>query len=415
MMFHWFKRWMKTEHEFCQEELSAFLDGQLNWRERSRVRKHLERCAACRRDLASLQQTVTLLRATPKIKPPRSFFIPASEKVKQRQWQRTRLAYGYLRMATAMATVLLVLVVSSDALLRFATIAPAQPMPAAVPAIRTFEAEPTPMELVEMPLTLPAARTLSAETPAAMPLAAEGAVPQPSPEPTGLALLVPPATGGAVPQETAGVAQSSEVLGSQAVPSQTFACSARAPAPPTASPEAVAIASPSVEKEQSPMVSLLESGTSPEVTSTPSDTLVLTADMSKPTGTPAQPEPTDTPLVAPALPEPTITPVPTTATPEPTSTPVPPTATPVLTQTPVPPTVTSLPMQTSMPTMEMPSPQPVPRERKAMEDTESAPSGLWAILHAARPALSWLEWALGILVALLLAITLWVRQAQRSP
>ncbi|MBC7261627.1 MAG: zf-HC2 domain-containing protein, partial [Chloroflexi bacterium] len=185
-MFHWIKRWTKTEHEFCQEELSAFLDGQLTRQERLRVQKHLERCAACRQDLASLQQTVALLRATPTIKPPRSFFIPASEKVRQKQLQRTRLVYGYLRAATAMTTVLLVLILSGDALLRFAPVTPARPtLPAAVPAAKTFAVEPTPTEQARALPAPPTAVALSAmETPTPMPLAVSEAVPEQSPEPT---------------------------------------------------------------------------------------------------------------------------------------------------------------------------------------------------------------------------------------
>ena len=35
-------RWRKTEHERCQESLSAFLDGELTPREHSRVQNHLE-------------------------------------------------------------------------------------------------------------------------------------------------------------------------------------------------------------------------------------------------------------------------------------------------------------------------------------------------------------------------------------
>ncbi|MBC7233364.1 MAG: zf-HC2 domain-containing protein [Chloroflexi bacterium] len=428
-MFHWIKRWTKTEHEFCQEELSAFLDGALTPRERRRVEKHLEQCAACRRDLASLQQTVALLRAAPMVKPPRSFLLPASERARQRQWQRTRLAYGYLRVATAMATVLLVLVISGDALLRFAAVAPARPMPVAAPELSTLQAEPTPMEQVRLLAAPSPAISPPVETPAGTPFTVSEAVPEQSPEPTAFAVLVPFTAGETVPQETE-VTTDSQALGAKAMPSQTFARSAGAPALPTASPEATMIASPSAEAEQPTVVGALESAALPEVTPVPTDTSALPALMAETTITPvvppavpeltatpvppaAVPEPTATPVPPTATPEPTATPVPPTATPEATATPVPPTATPMPTQTPLPPTATPLPVQMPVSTV-VPSPQPVSREA-GPEEIAPGPTGFWTILHATRPVLPWLEWTLAALVALLLAITLWLRQAQRSP
>jgi hypothetical protein len=404
-MFHWIKRWTKTEHEFCQDGLSAFLDGALTPRERRRVEKHLEQCAACRRDLASLQQTVALLRAAPMVKPPRSFLLPASERARQRQWQRTRLAYGYLRVATAMATVLLVLVISGDAVLRFAAVAPARPMPAAAPELSALQAEPTPMEQVRSLAAPPAAISPPEETPAITSSTVGEAVPEQSPEPTAFAVLVPFTAAETVPQETAEVTTDSQSLGAKAMPSQTFARSAGAPTLPTASPEATMIVSPSAEAEQPTVVGALESAAPPEATPVPTDTSALPAFVA---------ETAITPVLPPAVPEPTATPVPPTATPEPTATPVPPTATPMPTQTPLPPTATPLPVQTPVSAVGLPSPQPVSREA-GPEEIAPGPTGFWTILHTARPVLPWLEWTLAALVALLLAITLWLRQAQRSP
>lgn len=118
-------RWRRTEHELCQESLSAFLDGELTPRERSRVQGHLEECSACRADLESLRRTVSLLRAAPVIRPPRSFVLPAAEGARQKHVLRRRLSYAYLQGATAVATVLLVLVVSGDVLLYGQVAAPA--------------------------------------------------------------------------------------------------------------------------------------------------------------------------------------------------------------------------------------------------------------------------------------------------
>lgn len=118
-------RWRKTEHERCQDSLSAFLDGELTTRERSKVQGHLEECSACRADLESLRRTVSLLRAAPVVRPPRSFVLPAAEGAKRKQVVRRRLSYAYLQGATAVATVLLVLVVSGDVLLHSQVAAPA--------------------------------------------------------------------------------------------------------------------------------------------------------------------------------------------------------------------------------------------------------------------------------------------------
>ncbi|MGQ9492522.1 MAG: zf-HC2 domain-containing protein [Anaerolineae bacterium] len=385
-MFAFIKHWTKTEHELCQEDLSAFLDGQLTPQERLRVERHLEKCTACRRDLASLQQIVDLLRVTPAIKPPRSFFIPASERARSRQLQRTRLAYGYMRVATAMATVLLVLVVSGDALLRFASITPASPMPVAIPEVRTFEAEAPSATQTVVPPIPPTAMLSVAETPTAIPFTIEGAVPQQSPEPTGLAMLALPTAREAVPQEEAVIIADSQTLGAKAMPSQTFARSAGPPAAATASPEVEAPSVPSAEVK-SPTVA-------PSFGVSAVPTIV--------------PETLDRSGMPPATPEPTSTPVPTPM-------PLSPTATPTPLQTSQPPTTTSLSIQTPLPTVSLPSPQPILGEKGSPEGLTAAPVDLWMILLTIRLVLPWLEWMLGILVALLLAITLWLRQAQRSP
>ena len=59
---------MKCEN--VQEELSAYLDGELEPGEAAALEKHLEGCAACRGELDSLRATVSLVRSLPRAEAP---------------------------------------------------------------------------------------------------------------------------------------------------------------------------------------------------------------------------------------------------------------------------------------------------------------------------------------------------------
>ncbi len=362
------RRSWTTEHRRCQEDLSACLDGQLTPRDRARVQRHLKECAECRAELDALRHTVSLLRAVPVLKPPRSFVLPVTEVKRQRQVRRQRLAYVYLQAATAVATVLLVLVISGDAVLRYA---PAQPG-ARLSEVRAPETavllesapvaedsalpEPAPQTVQELPAPT--------EAPAAQPPAAEPAteaLPAPEQSPEALALEV------TVEAADAGTATGTEIVPGQAEgtaavkakPSQTFVRAAPPPVPPTPEEESTA----------------REVDQTAELTTTP---------LPSPSNTPVPP--TETPL-----PSPTDTPVPPTATPmpSPTNTPVAPTATPSPTS----------PVAQRAPAADAASPGPAP--------------GLWAQLEGLRPILPRVEAVLGLAVALLLAATLWLRSRQR--
>lgn len=275
-MFDFLRRWTRTEHEACQDNLSAFLDGQLSARQHSRVDRHLQGCNACREELESLRQTVSLLRSVPALRPPRSFFIGAGEVAKQRQGHRRRLSYVYLQAATAIASVLLVLVVSGDAILRLQPVQPGAEM-SRVGAL----AEPHELATDTMPAeTLEAGQADEVAAVAAQPAT-------PSTEPMAAAPLNQTE---AVPTETVQAMLQHEVGKVVALPSMTFARPAEPPAPPSLAAEAE----------------------------------------------PTYPEPTMEGLAADAateIPQPTLTPAPPTATPVPptqvpTHTPVPPTVEP---------------------------------------------------------------------------------------
>ncbi len=355
-MFRWMKKSPQAEHQFCQENLSPFLDRQLTPGEQARVTSHLHECPACRADLLSLRQTVAVLRAVPAVKPPRTFFIPASEGVRLRQVQHNRLAYGYLQFATAVATVLLVLVVSGDALLRMGIASPArQAMAPNVEITATGRGG----EMPEVMLTSAPALQTGVSAPGAF-----GAVPPPAAEPAAVTMLAQaPLPAEANQTETAQAVADSQALTAKAMPSQTFARPAAAPPLPTGTQQSEVAATPAAETGQPELTVTLQAG----------------------------------PTTGPATP-----------TPAPTQTPVPPTATPVPTETPVPPTATPLPP------VEQPSPPPAHFELEPQALPPPAPAGGPGFLQAVQSLLPWLEWTLGALVAVLLVVTLWLRRKQRA-
>jgi anti-sigma factor RsiW len=359
-MFDLIKRWTKTEHSRCQDDLSAYVDGQLTPRERARVEQHLDKCEACRVDLQALRHTVALMQSVPTVKPPRSFLIPVREGTRQRGVRRQRLAYVYLQAATAVATVLLVLVVSGDAFLRYQPAAPAARLAEVRPAATTMLAQEAPVQedegawiATEAPQPAPGGAT---DVPPTEPLGAgetaqRVTAPQESPEaPTAKAAAESLAVSDAAQTETAPLAEK-QVGTPKAMPSQTFAGAAAPPVPLTATLETEAAA-------------------------------VDTIAAAVPTATP--------------LPAPSDTPVPPTATPLPTDTPVPPTATPL-----------PAPSDTPVPPTAMPSPQPALAEA---EDRGPLPPSALSGLRAFLPGI---KGALASIVAGLLLATLWLRRRLR--
>jgi len=375
-MFNFLQRRTKTEHDFCQENLSAFLDGQLTPLERSHVERHLEECAACRADLEALRHTVALLHAVPAVKPPRSFFIPVGEVTRQRQVQRRRLAYVYVQAATAVATVLLVLVVSGDALLRYQAAKPAATLRVS-PALVTRPVEVATEEVISMPAAVP---QQSPEIPTAAPTEsvdageARGmaAAPQQSPEqPTVAAPTELFGAGETRPAEAPQIVVEGQTLEPMVMPSQTFAKVAEPRVPLTLT----------TRVEISPLpTEIVRASPTAETMAAISTTVLLPVAIAAATDTPVLP----------------------TATPS--STVVPPTATPS-------PTNTIAPTESAV---QLPSPQPAAGE--AQERGQFPPVSLsepWAFLEVLRPFLPWLELTLVVAVVVLLLTTLWLRRRQR--
>jgi hypothetical protein len=111
-MFNWFR---KEKCGATHQMLSAYIDGQLDSQEQELVESHIETCHVCQAKLDSLRQTVGLLHRMPVVHPTRSFAVtevsPALRKA----------TFTGLRIATAAAALLLVLIFSGDILHTFDT------------------------------------------------------------------------------------------------------------------------------------------------------------------------------------------------------------------------------------------------------------------------------------------------------
>lgn len=106
----------RRDHKYALENLSAYLDGELAVGERARVEAHLRRCVACQRELQSLRQTALLLRYAPRHAVPRSFALPASASRAQARYRGWQVGYGVLRTASVAVALMLVMLLSTDAL-----------------------------------------------------------------------------------------------------------------------------------------------------------------------------------------------------------------------------------------------------------------------------------------------------------
>ncbi len=117
----------KSECHRIEELMSSYIDGRLNEVERDSVEFHTEVCRDCRRNLASLQAAVGLLHRMPTVIPSRSFTL--AEAPEQRMQERNPFPIidwgskvaavavpntNWLRMATAAAIILLLVLVAGD-------------------------------------------------------------------------------------------------------------------------------------------------------------------------------------------------------------------------------------------------------------------------------------------------------------
>ena len=121
-------------HDQVAELLSAYIDGEVTAAEQGLVEAHLASCAVCGRDLATLRQTVTLLRQLPQVAAPRPFTLRESDVQPLRPTRSAWWQSGWLRGAVAATAMLLCVAVAGGALLleRGMIGAPAAPAPVAL-------------------------------------------------------------------------------------------------------------------------------------------------------------------------------------------------------------------------------------------------------------------------------------------
>ena len=149
-MLDFLRRRRKSEHGWVEESLSAYIDEELSAQEEARLERHLQQCQACTESLSTLHKTVALVKELPAVPAPRSFAVrPAPVRARSRitapGW-----GYGLLKGATALAALLLVLLIGGDLTLQVlggfsmaarAPLAPAaevalapSPMPSVIPS-----------------------------------------------------------------------------------------------------------------------------------------------------------------------------------------------------------------------------------------------------------------------------------------
>ncbi len=161
-----FDRKISDMHAWVEERLSGYIDSQIAADERAQIERHLADCARCRASLESLRWTVSLLKQAPAPALPRSFAIP----IVRRESRAGNFSFGFLRAATALATLLLCLVVGLDLFSqsRFSSPAPSAPLPAAQFAAPTQNVALAP-QATAAPTSAPAP-TLAPPQPLSQPL-----------------------------------------------------------------------------------------------------------------------------------------------------------------------------------------------------------------------------------------------------
>lgn len=110
--------------KIADELLSAYLDGEVTAQERAQVERALAQDPETAWRLESLQQTVTLVKALPRVNLPRSFTLREADVMPTRgaaetatPWWRSLFAPVLLRNATAIAALLLMVFLAGDLML----------------------------------------------------------------------------------------------------------------------------------------------------------------------------------------------------------------------------------------------------------------------------------------------------------
>ncbi|MGC8839458.1 MAG: zf-HC2 domain-containing protein [Anaerolineae bacterium] len=135
----------KVQH-LSTERLSAYLDGQVTPQERREVESHLRTCPQCAWELESLRHTVSLLRQVRQVAVPHPLTLREMDvrpvRTPQQAW-----FLPYLQGATALVSLLLVVLVAGDLLLGLGGAPTAKPQAYPAPVVATVPVEvPAPPE-----------------------------------------------------------------------------------------------------------------------------------------------------------------------------------------------------------------------------------------------------------------------------
>lgn len=192
------------------ETLSAYIDGYLSSKERQRLEERLLHSAELNQGLDELRRTRQVLRSQPKMRAPRNFtLIPDMVGVKDSRRSETRI-FPVMRLASVLASILLVLVVVGDLLT--APVYQMAQMDTARSGLEATAAElPAMEEAAELEAAAPAAGVASEKalepegTPAGevMMMAVPTEEAQDSQAEPPAALAMPPGDGGQAPEEQA--------------------------------------------------------------------------------------------------------------------------------------------------------------------------------------------------------------------
>ena len=98
------------------EDLSAYLDGQLNPKRRARLEAGLQESEELRAALEELRRTRILLRSQPKLRAPRNFTLTPEMAGLRRSGRMVSGAYPVLRLASVLAAIFFVMLFAGDLL-----------------------------------------------------------------------------------------------------------------------------------------------------------------------------------------------------------------------------------------------------------------------------------------------------------
>ncbi|MDX1616944.1 MAG: zf-HC2 domain-containing protein [Candidatus Promineifilaceae bacterium] len=115
-MLDFLRNWRKSSPERRQEQLNAYLDGELSQAERERFEEALADDAALQREVAQLQLIKQQVRQLPRLRAPRNFTLDPAKYGRPARQPLLQL-YPVLRTATVMTAIMLVVTLAAGIVL----------------------------------------------------------------------------------------------------------------------------------------------------------------------------------------------------------------------------------------------------------------------------------------------------------